>query len=105
MLTKLHIIAGEKTNDLPTITYLNQVRLVLQICFIDSGLKKRKYEVIRYDRGKWFSESSKTALPPEFMCNYNYLKNMEKNLLIFVLGVTLYGEVPYVGYLETYIYI
>jgi hypothetical protein len=42
MLTKLHIIAGEKTNDLPTITYLNQVRLVLQICFIDSGIEEEK---------------------------------------------------------------
>ena len=68
--TKLHIRAEGKKNDLPN--------LVLEagaggntdmMHWIAEGLKN-KLRVIRYDReGKWFSESSKDNITPEFYAN------------------------------------
>ncbi|GGX35082.1 alpha/beta fold hydrolase [Aquimarina muelleri] len=77
--TKLHIRAEGQKNDLPTIileTGANSHTDMLH--WIAEGLKKNM-RVVRYDReGKWFSESSKDSITPEFYANQLH-QLLEKN--------------------------
>lgn len=65
--TKLHIIAEGDKNDLPTLILESGAGGNTDMFhWIAEGLKKNM-RVIRYDReGKWFSESSKDSITPEF---------------------------------------
>jgi len=68
--TNLHIRAEGKKNDLPTlILEAGAGSNTDMLHWIAEGLKKNM-RVIRYDReGKWFSESTKDSITPEFYAN------------------------------------
>ena len=68
--TKIHIRAEGKKNDLPTlILEAGAGSNTDMLHWIAVGLKKNM-RVIRYDReGKWFSESTKDSITPEFYAN------------------------------------
>ncbi len=68
--TNLHIRAEGKKNDLPTlILEAGAGSNTDMLHWIAEGLKKNM-RVIRYDReGKWFSESTKDSVTPEFYAN------------------------------------
>ena len=68
--TKLHIRTEGKKNDLPTlILEAGAGSNTDMLHWIAEGLKQNM-RVIRYDReGKWFSESSKDSITPEFYAN------------------------------------
>ena len=68
--TKLHIRTEGKKNDLPTlILEAGAGSNTDMLHWIAEGLKQNM-RIIRYDReGKWFSESSKDSITPEFYAN------------------------------------
>jgi len=95
--TKLHIIAEGEKNDLPTIVLESGAGGNTDMFhWLSEGLKKNM-RVIRYDReGKWFSESSKDSVTPEFYAQQLHElleKSGEKPPYIFV-GHSMGG--PYV---------
>lgn len=65
--TELHIIAEGEKNDLPTLVLESGAGGNTDMFhWIAEGLKKNM-RIVRYDReGKWFSESSKDSITPEF---------------------------------------
>ena len=86
--TKLHIIAEGDKNDLPTLILESGAGGNTDMFhWIAEGLKKNM-RVIRYDReGKWFSESSKDSITPEFYAKQLHAlleKNGEKPPYILV---------------------
>jgi pimeloyl-ACP methyl ester carboxylesterase len=86
--TKLHIRAEGKKNDLPTIILESGAGNDTDVFhWIAEGLKKNM-RVVRYDReGKWFSESSKDSITPEFYARQLHSlleKNGEKPPYILV---------------------
>lgn len=86
--TKLHIIAEGDKNDLPTLILESGAGGNTDMFhWIAEGLKKNM-RVVRYDReGKWFSESSKDSITPEFYAKQLHAlleKNGEKPPYILV---------------------
>ncbi|APS37460.1 Pimeloyl-ACP methyl ester carboxylesterase [Salegentibacter agarivorans] len=77
--TKLHIRAEGEKNDLPTLVLESGAGGDTDIFhWVAEGLKK-DMRVVRYDReGKWFSESSKDSITPEFYARQLH-KLLEKN--------------------------
>ena len=77
--TKLHIRAEGQKNDLPTLVLEAGAGGDTDVFhWITEGLKK-DMRIIRYDReGKWFSESSKDSITPEFYARQLH-KLLEKN--------------------------
>jgi pimeloyl-ACP methyl ester carboxylesterase len=68
--TKLHIRTEGNKNNLPTIILESGANGSTEIFhWVAKGLKKN-LRVVRYDReGKWFSESSKDSITPEYYAN------------------------------------
>lgn len=77
--TKLHIIAEGEKNGLPTLVLESGAGGGTGVFhWVADGLKKNM-RVVRYDReGKWFSESSKDSITPEFYARQLH-KLLEKN--------------------------
>lgn len=77
--TKLHIRAEGEKNDLPTLVFESGAGGDTDVFhWVAEGLKK-DMRVVRYDReGKWFSESSKDSITPEFYARQLH-KLLEKN--------------------------
>ncbi|WP_339651684.1 alpha/beta hydrolase [uncultured Salegentibacter sp.] len=77
--TKLHIRAEGEKNDLPTLVLESGAGGDTDVFhWVAEGLKK-DMRVVRYDReGKWFSESSKDSITPEFYARQLH-KLLEKN--------------------------
>ncbi len=77
--TKLHIRTEGKKNDLPTIILESGANSHTDMFhWVAEGLKENM-RVVRYDReGKWFSESSKESITPEFYANQLH-ELLEKN--------------------------
>lgn len=77
--TNLHIRAEGEKNDLPTLVLEAGAGGNTDVFhWIAEGLKKNM-RVVRYDReGKWFSESSKDSITPEFYARQLH-KVLEKN--------------------------
>ncbi len=86
--TKLHIRAEGKKNDLPILVLESGAGNDTDVFhWIAEGLKKNM-RVVRYDReGKWFSESSKDSISPEFYARQLHTlleKNGEKPPYILI---------------------
>ena len=77
--TKLHIRAEGKKNELPTlILEAGAGSNTDMLHWVAKGLKENM-RVVRYDReGKWFSESGKDSITPEFYANQLLEKSGEK---------------------------
>src|SRR5690606_18223869 len=77
--TKLHIRTAGENNDLPTlILECGEGGDTDMFHWVVEGLKKNM-RIVRYDReGKWFSESTKDSITPEFYARQLH-KLLEKN--------------------------
>ena len=94
--TKLHIRAEGERNDLPTLVLEAGAGGNTDVFhWISKGLKEHM-RVVRYDReGKWFSESSKDSLQPEFYARqlHNLLEKNGENPPYILAGHSMGG--PY----------
>lgn len=94
--TKLHIRTEGQKNDLPTLVLESGAGNDTDVFhWIAEGLKKNM-RVVRYDReGKWFSESSKDSVTPEFYARqlHTLLEKSGENPPYILVGHSMGG--PY----------